>query len=478
MNNINSLNFIFIAKVEPAIPSNLPLKLNISIPLSCISIMALFVGFLCYRSFRELSEIKIDSVDGKPFKIIQAAMILPIDKTPDLLNNNKGKNLWKGAIERLKQEQSQNNPLNDPSTFLKRASSSDKLNNNNNNNDSNNKQNQQDGSTLADIVNSLIKNRRETLTNGMLGAQNFKNHVPSISVRSPSVDLEMTDEQRENTGKSDSNNLNSESSFSQGYNSEIKENHTRPVIYKSKAEVQLINKQKNGKNTATNKNLRQAKDPSPIFKNKYAHVNDKHGIQSKRITFFKDGSSCFDSSENESESSSGLEENTLRNESCKQKAKRNRVEIVVEINRNSFVQQEKDVFKEHTHRDSTQNEYNLIQPKSPISLSPPSPKKQFNRLTNDNNNNSDDCWDNDGCVPESACSDDSETTTTPIRDDGRAAFERNTFRESIRQESERRKEQYFPSTSSSSERNFDNIALPPLIQQNQYTADYNKVTLV
>ena len=172
---------------------NLALILNISIPLSCVFIMFCFVSFLCFKSYKELKEIQDDDLDGKPFELIQAAMILPIKKAPDLLTAN-GKNLWKNALEKLKQEQIKNNPLNQPSTFLSRGSVNnlvDEVRSNGNGHmhkPTGIHHSESETGSFADIVNSLMSKRRDTCVAGTLGLPILSNpNIPKISIN-PSPD--------------------------------------------------------------------------------------------------------------------------------------------------------------------------------------------------------------------------------------------------------------------------------------------------
>lgn len=170
--------------------------------------MICFVAFLCFKSHTELQEIKDENLDGKPFELIQAAMILPIKKAPDLLNPN-GKNLWKSAIERLKQEQIRNNPLSEPSTFVSKGSLRsivDEVANRNKNISSSSNPNNflrerntlapsktggggpAADSSFAELVNNLmLKRRNTTFSGGTLGLPFVASnpHVPKIEVDSP-----------------------------------------------------------------------------------------------------------------------------------------------------------------------------------------------------------------------------------------------------------------------------------------------------
>ena len=151
--------------------------MNISIPLSCVFIMFCFVAFLCYKSYKELEEIQNENIEGKPFELVQAAMVLPLKKTPDLLNSN-GKNLWKSAIERLKQEQMKNNPLNQPNTFLSRGSSDqiaslvDRMKG----------KEKSENNSFADVVHNVMsKSKEKEYSGGTLGLPIITNpNVPSI----------------------------------------------------------------------------------------------------------------------------------------------------------------------------------------------------------------------------------------------------------------------------------------------------------
>jgi len=180
-------------KNPPLVADNLGLILNISIPLSCVFIMFCFVSFLCFKSHKELKEIQDDDLDGKPFELIQAAMILPIKKAPDLLTSS-GKNLWKNALEKLKQEQIKNNPLNHPSTFLTRGSLSDLVDeirsNGGGHKPVSSRQAEPDNGSFASIVTSLINKRRDTRIEGTLGLPIISNqNIPKISIN-PCLDDE------------------------------------------------------------------------------------------------------------------------------------------------------------------------------------------------------------------------------------------------------------------------------------------------
>ena len=239
-------HFLFLEKIVPAEDDNLELILNVSIPLSCVFIMLCFVAFLCFKSHKELQEIKDDNLEGKPFELIQAAMILPIKRAPDLMNPN-GKNLWKNAIERLKQEQIKNNPLNEPSTFLSRGSLRSLVNEATRRNkglqgspSGNNVRggsSSEENNSFADIVNNLMMKRRDTtFAGGVLGLpiisnQNVQggasssmtstnnNSVPHIEVDSPQHQVDGTSPTSSTTTDGDSRKTSASSGKERRYSS-------------------------------------------------------------------------------------------------------------------------------------------------------------------------------------------------------------------------------------------------------------------
>lgn len=189
--------------------SQLYLIMHITIPLSCVFIMFLFVGFLCIRSHKELAEVKRQTKEASPFQLVQAAMGLPLAKTPDLFRSSKGKNLWQGAIERIKLEQMQNNPLNNPETFLQRSSVSNDAEEGNGSNNNNNSP--KTINKFSALVQTVMRNRAETiLHDGQLGAP----ELPSITIENNyiSFDTDFHIEDDNNADPAEDNSTASSSS--------------------------------------------------------------------------------------------------------------------------------------------------------------------------------------------------------------------------------------------------------------------------
>ncbi|XP_057290111.1 uncharacterized protein LOC130612769 isoform X2 [Hydractinia symbiolongicarpus] len=209
--------------------SQLYLIMHITIPLSCVFIMFLFVGFLCIRSHKELAEVKRQTKEASPFQLVQAAMGLPLSKTPDLFRSSKGKNLWQGAIERIKLEQMHNNPLNSPETFLQRSSVSNDAEEGSNNNNKSPKTNNK----FSALVQTVMRNRAETiLHDGQLGAP----ELPSITIENNyiSFDTDFHIEDDNNAHPADANSTASSSSSAL-----LESDSSTNRLYESKMDIWL-----------------------------------------------------------------------------------------------------------------------------------------------------------------------------------------------------------------------------------------------
>jgi len=153
----------FVCEKDPKkeeVDDNVELILTIAIPLSCVFVMSTFVCILCVHSHRELKQLRKEIPEDKsPFDVIQSTMTLPtqIPKTLGTINGN-GKNLWIDAIEKIKSEQLNNNPLHKPETFLQRNLQEEKNNNNNNN----------------DVYSDIHVHRNSLFENGLIGAPDIE----------------------------------------------------------------------------------------------------------------------------------------------------------------------------------------------------------------------------------------------------------------------------------------------------------------
>lgn len=467
--------------------------------------MSIFVAYLCYRSYKELSDIQADIVDGKPFEIIQAAMILPMKKAPDLLNSNKGKNLWKGAIEKLKAEQIRNNPFNDPGNFLKRATSSEAVSSSAKNN--NNLEESQDGATLADIVNSLLKKRRETVTTGMLGAPtSMFIKVPNISVNrcSPTeldtdAELNKNNNNIHNENIHSSNTSSSSSSSSRSQESYIYLTGGNPQIYESKVDILLTNQKplkKSKKQDDINySNYSQSSDSEdqnpPVFPKKHMERSErekhsicKHDINSQNRKHSK--SCCGDKSDECNSSSKPGSKNLVKVVVDINKKPTNRLPPkynssypTIHLNKNDLknnnsivnIQQGEtpNLTSQHKNLDLIQSESQTKEKESSDNISDDEDDENtnicpFKRSYRANNN---------------TCGSISSNNNSSINERHNGVFDRQSFRDSVRRESQKRKERYYPSSSSDAcERDFSEVSLPPLIHQNNHAADYAQVTLV
>eukprot|EP00111_Clytia_hemisphaerica_P007038 TCONS_00020411-protein len=447
--NINCYNrFSFICKKDKNLPpaeDNLDLILNISIPLSCVFIMFCFVAFLCFKSYKELQEIKQDNLDGKPFELIQAAMILPITKTPDLLTSN-GKNLWKSALERLKAEQIKNNPLNEPHTFLARGSLSSIVDAARKNGQigGNRAANMNTDNSFADIVNSLMSKRRDTtFQGGLMGFPIIENpNVPKIAVDSPEHDKLNKDISQSTNNSRQETDPNFD--FSSNASTESLDSNHNP---KPRDQSYSSDDNSADENTDTLKNhqSKSYKSNSKRFVEVVVELYDVHEkLKHKTTTSVKRRESHGNGCPNPNHEKRNYRPDNKRNSVNSiqdTKCKRESVNCTPDTKRVSLNS------KPNDHRDSVFYRPDIV----PNTTKPrPSQNSTSSIGTSDSNSS----LSNDG-------------TNSDI-------LSTKQFRDSIRKESEKRKEQYFP--------NSPEKKLPPVdynsIPFKSNVADYTTVTLV
>ena len=194
--------------------------LMLTIPLCCLFIMFLFVAFLCIRSHDELNELRKEIPEEvKPFELVQATMTLPIQKTPDLLSKRNGKSLWHNAIERIRHEQNNNNPVKVSNSYPQGGNSGNDVN----------KATKNPENRFYDLVNEVVtKKRRESRAHGLIGMNGFtltesQNSQPTKKNFASLVKEIMQNRQRSNS------NLSRKSNADSGSNS-LKIPNKEPVV--------------------------------------------------------------------------------------------------------------------------------------------------------------------------------------------------------------------------------------------------------
>ena len=182
--------------------------------------MFLFVAFLCIRSHDELNELRKEIPEEvKPFQLVQATMALPIQKTPDLLSKRNGKSLWQNAIERIRHEQNNNNPVKVASSYPQGGNDANDVN----------KASKNPENRFYDLVNEVVtKKRRESRAHGLIGMNGFtltdsQNSNPSKKNFASLVREIMQNRQRSNS------NLSQKSNTDSGSNS-LRMSSKEPVI--------------------------------------------------------------------------------------------------------------------------------------------------------------------------------------------------------------------------------------------------------
>ena len=466
-------------KIVPAEDDNLELILNVSIPLSCVFIMLCFVAFLCFKSHKELQEIKDDNLEGKPFELIQAAMILPIKRAPDLMNPN-GKNLWKNAIERLKQEQIKNNPLSEPSTFLARGSLRSLVkeatlrNKSMQGSPSGNiivrappsaSAAADDNSSFADIVNSLIMKRRNTtFSGGVLGMPiisnpnvqngssssktNNNNLVPNIEVQSP-VKHQVDGDQDERSPASSETTDGGSGRYSRDISSPS-DNERR---YSSSDSCR-----KRDSSTSYNKN--KSRDGSDMVSSTDSILGFNHG---NRTLDNVEANDFYSSSDDDNENDECFPTTSVPKA---RPTKKRSMEVVVELNTNmnrNNNRPEKGGKKEESdiRNGGRYNNENGIIGIHNRDLSKERQQERYNKDNSRLRNNR----------PPSL-------NLVDAASDGSDILTRNEFQQSLRRESNKRKDVYFPNSPEKRlppATGFKNKATAPYRPQ---AADYTTVTLV
>ena len=192
--------------------------------------MFLFVVFLCIRSHDELNELRKEIPEEvKPFELVQATMTLPIQKTPDLLSKRNGKSLWHNAIERIRHEQNNNNPVKVSNSYPQGGNSANDVN----------KATKNPENRFYDLVNEVVtKKRRESRAHGLIGMNGFtltesQNSNPTKKNFASLVKEIMQNRQRSNSNLSQKNNMDSGSNSLQIPSKEpvVITNESIPAMY-------------------------------------------------------------------------------------------------------------------------------------------------------------------------------------------------------------------------------------------------------